>query len=530
MALVPDGTVLVYNGRDSSGAHLFLRSMDRIDPVPVSGSARATQPFFSPDGRWLGFQAPGKYVRVPVSGGPPQTLCPISGGFSSPTWLDANSIVMADSGGLRQCSMAGAITVLYRPADSAGSLWWPHALPDGRGILYTISLGATFQLGVYDARSRSARSLGIAGSSPHYVAAGYLLYADPEGTVRAVPFDAEHLRVTGDPTVVLQGIRVGFNGAAKMAVSLNGAMVTTIGQSGERTLELVDRRGVAERLPVPAGRYAYPRFSPDGRQVAVAVGDLASNIWIFNWRQGTLTRLTSDSGASRPAWAPDGKRIVFSRVQGRTADLRIINADGSAPAESLLTVPGLQILQSHFTPDGRALVVRTSGPSGRDLWRVPLDSTRVLRSLLHGPADVNGATLSPDGRWMAYVSRESGRPEVYVRPYPAMGARYQVSLEGGLEPVWSPQGDEIFYRNASAMLSAAVRTSSGFEVLGRTTLFADPACLLGPFEPQYDVAPDGGRLLVVRLLGNTTGLGITLNWFENLRAGRLGDPAGVVAQ
>ena len=530
MALAPDGTALVYNGRDSSGAHLFLRSMDRIDPVPISGSARATQPFFSPDGRWLGFQVPGKYVRVPVSGGPPQTLCPISGGFSTPTWLDANSIVMADSGGLRQCSMTGAITVLYRPADSASTLMWPHALPGGRGILYTINLGATFQLGVYDARSRSARPLGIAGSSPHYVAAGYLLYADPEGTVRAVPFDAEHLRLAGDPTVVMQGVRVGINGAAKMAVSLNGAMVTTIGQSGDRTLELVDRRGVAERLPVPAGRYSYPRFSPDGRQVAVAVGDLTSNIWIFDRRQGTVTRLTSESGASRPAWAPDGKRIVFSRVQGLTADLRIINADGSAPAESLLTVPGLQILQSHFTPDGRALVVLTSGPTGRDIWRVPLDSTRVLRSLLHGPANVSGATLSPDGRWMAYVSHESGRPEVYVRPYPAMGARYQVSLEGGLDPVWSPQGDEIFYRDASAMLSAAVRTKPGFEVLRRTRLFADPAYPLGPFEPQYDVAPDGGRLLMVRLLGTTTGLVITLNWFENLRAGPVGDAAGVVAQ
>ena len=530
MALSPDGTRLVYNGRDSTGTHLFLRMLDRLDPMPVGGTGGGTHPSFSPDGGWIGFYKEDKFYRTPVTGGSPELVCSVTGRLSTYTWLDARSIVVADSGGLKQCSMAGAITVLYRPADSASALWWPHALPRGRGILYTVTLGATSQLGVYDARSRSARSLGIAGTNPRYVAAGYLLYTDFDGIVRAVPFDVDHLRVTGDPTVVMQGVRVGGGGTAKMAVSLNGTMVTTVGQSGERTLELVDRRGVAERLPVPAGRYSHPRFSPDGSQVAVAVGDLSSNIWLLDRRQGTLTRLTSDSGASRPTWTPDGKRIVFSRVQGLTADLRIINADGSAPAESLLTVPGLQILQSRFTPDGRALVARTTGPTGGEIWRVPLDSTRVLRPLLHGPVDVVGATLSPDGRWMAYVSRESGRWEVYVRSFPGMGARYQVSLDGGLEPVWSPRGNEIFYRNGSAMLSAAVRTSPGFEVLGRTTLFADPAYRVGVNEPEYDLTPDGQRLLMVRLVGTTSGLAITLNWFDNLQAGRVGGVAGAEAQ
>jgi serine/threonine-protein kinase len=528
LALSPDGTLLAYNGRDSTNSHLFLRAMDRMDPVAIPGTAGATYPSFSLDGRWLAFAIRERIYRMPANGGAPETIC--AAGSGTFTWFDSRSVVVADTSGLRLCSMDGGSTPLFRP-DSNDQLVWPQVLPDRRGVLYTARHGSDFVLGLYDVARHTGRSLGIIGSNPRYVSSGYLLYATLDGVIRTVPFDLKRLEVTGEPIVVMQGARVGSGGAAKIAVASSGTMVTTPGQSGERVLDLVDRRGGVVRLPLPAGPYNFPRFSPDGRQVAVVLGDLESTIWLFDRGQGTLTRLTFDSGASRPTWTRDGKRIVYSRIRGLQADLRVINADGSTAAESLLTVPGMQFFQSLFTPDGRTMVVRTTSSTGRDIFRVPLDSTtNGLRPLLTSPADERGVALSPDGRWVAYVSDESGRQEIYVREFPGMSGRRQVSLDGGIEPVWSRRGDEILYRNGPALLAAAVRTSPQFEVVSRRTLFSNPDYAINAYEPNYDLSADGQRLVMVRGIGRSGGLSITLNWFENLQAGRAGAAAEASGQ
>ncbi|MEP7326922.1 MAG: protein kinase [Gemmatimonadota bacterium] len=531
LALSADGTMLVYSGRDSIGGHLFFRAMDRVDPVAIAGTESANQPAFSADGRWIGYMQVNKIYRVPVTGGTAETMCSLATGTQTTfTWFDTRSLVVADTDGLRLCSMDGGFTPLYRP-DSTDQLFWPHTLPNGRGIVFSIRKGNDFELGLYDADKHVGRSLGIAGSNPRYVTAGYLVYATLDGIIRAIPFDLRRLTVTGEPSVVMQGARVGSGGAAKIAVAPNGTMVTSMGQSSERVLELVNRSGAGVRVRLPPGAYGYPRFSPDGRQVAVVLGDIgSSNVWLYDRGQGTLTRLTFDSGASRPIWTNDGNQIVFARVLGTTSDLRIIKADGSASAESLLTVPGKQFFQALFTPDGRSMVVRTTTPSTRDIWRVPMDSTRVLRPLLTSPADERGVALSPDGHWMAYASDESGRFEVYVRAYPSMAARYQVSLDGGLEPVWSRQGNEILYRNGPVMMSARVRTTPRFEVVSRGTVFSNADYVLNTYEPNYDLSPDGRELLMVRAVGHSGGLGVTLNWFENLRAGRVSGAAGASGQ
>ena len=522
MALSPDGTLLVYNGRDTTGSHLFLRAMDRMIPVAIPGTAGAMNPSFSLDGRWLGFVIQGKIFRVPATGGAPEMIC-APGTQNTFSWFDSRSVVYADTSGLRLCSMDGGSTLLFR-ADSNEQLIWPQVLPDRRGVLYTYRRGSEFHLGVYDVARKTGDSLGIIGSNPRYVTPGYLVYATLDGVVRTVPFNLKQLKVTGEPVVVVQGARVGSGGAAKMAVGSSGTMVMAPGQSGERVLELVDRRGGVVRLPLPMGPYNFPRFSPDGRQVAVVQGDLESTIWLFDRGQGTLTRLTFDSGASRPTWTRDGKRIVYSRIRGIEGDLRVIDADGSTSADSLLAVSGMQFFQTLFTPDGRTMVVRTTSSSGRNIWRVSLDSTPLkLQSLLTSPADERGIALSPDGRWLAYVSDESGRQEVYVRAFPGMDGRRQISLEGGVEPVWSRRGDEILYRNGPTLLSATVRLNPQFEVVSRQTLFSNPDYILNTYEPNYDLSDDGQRLVMVRGIGRSGGLSITLNWFENFRAGRAGD-------
>ena len=215
--------------------------------------------------------------------------------------------------------------------------------------------------------------------------------------------------------------------------------------------------------------------------------------------------------------------MAYVRQRSAAVDLRIVNADGSAPAESLRADSKRQLWQALFVAGGRAMVVRTIGDStGRDLWRVALDSGGPLQPLLHSPADEASVTVSPDGHWMAYQSDESGRQEIYVRSFPGMGARYQVSLEGGTEPVWSPVGREIFFRTGPLMTAAEVRTSPGFEVLRRTSLFSSPDFVTSAAIQEYDVAPDGQHFVMVRTLGSQPKLMVTLNWFQNLRAGTAG--------
>jgi serine/threonine-protein kinase len=263
----------------------------------------------------------------------------------------------------------------------------------------------------------------------------------------------------------------------------------------------------------------------------VTVARPTSAIWLLDRRQGTLTRLTFDSSDTRPSWTPDGRRVAYVRQRGSAADLRIINADGSAPAESLLADSGRTLWAAVFTPDRRAMIVRSTGPGGRDIWRVSLDSTRTLTPLLQSAADEIAPALSPDGRWLTYVSNESGRNEVYVRSFPGMGARYQVSLDGGNEPVWSPRGGELFYRNGADVLVAAVRVSPGFEVTNRATLFSNPDYSSSQYEATYDVSPDGQQFVMVRRTqAAASDLTITLHWFDNIRARRADGHAEVRQQ
>jgi serine/threonine-protein kinase len=520
LALSPDGRTLAYNGRDSTGTHIFLRPLDQLTPISISGTVGATQVSFSPNGRWIGYRKNDQIFRMPVTGGAAEAICKL--GTGSPdtySWLDERTVVVADGYQLRRCSMDNGFSPLYESADTTDHLAWPLTLPENRGILFTYRRADGFQLGVYDLRSNEARSLEIAGSNPRFVSGGYIVYGNLDGVIRAVPFDVDELTVTGDPIVVMQEVRVGSGGAAKMAVAPNGAIVAAAGNAGERVLELVDRAGGRTPLIEQSGEYLYPRFSPDGRQIAVVRNDQGTNIWLFDRGQKTLTRLTFDSGATRPSWTPSGRRVTYSRFKSAfLVDLRIINADGSAAAESLLTVVGQQLYQSVMTPDERTLVVRSTSSNGRDIWTVPLDSIRSLRPLLTSRADEVGFSLSPDGKWMAYASDESGRMEVYVRAFPGMGARYLVSQEGGVEPVWSRQGHEIFYRDGPAFMVATVRATPSFTVTSRARLFSDPAYTLSSFEQVYDVSPDGRHLVTVRSQGENGGLTVTLNWFDNLRA------------
>ena len=510
-ALSPDGTVLVYNGRDSSsGRWLFLREMGKSDPIPIAGSENGTLPLFSPDGRRVAFSVGTRIVQVAVTGGAPETLCE-SGGLVVATWLENGTIVFADGTGLKQCAPNGQVTTLHRSA-SGERFDYPHALPDDRGVLFGIRRDATSRLSLIDPRTHAVKSLGILGSDPRYVATGHIVYVSPDGRLRAVPFDLTTLTIVGASVALDENAPVDIGGA-KMAVSRNGTMVFP--GIGSQALVLVDRSGRFERLHPRLGDFGDPQLSPDGRRLAVR---LDNSIWLLVRAQGTLTRLSFDGLASRPVWSNDGRRVAYTRQIGRHVDSRVINPDGNMKADSLLELTALDIWEVLFAPNDRSVLVRTvGGPGRRDVWLASLDSRSPLKPLLTSPANEVAPAISPDGRWIAYVSDESGHDEVYVRSFPDMLGRYQVSRDGGAEPVWSPRGGELFYRNGPQLLAADIRADIGFEVVRRTSLFSDGSYVSDGTHAVYDVAPDGDHFAMVRRMQAGSYFTVTLNRFAQLR-------------
>jgi serine/threonine-protein kinase len=523
IAMSPDGSRIVYVGASPNGNQLFLRGLDQLDPVPLPGTQNAISPFFSPDGQWVAYYAGGKLQKLPLTGGPALTVANVRFTFGG-SWGSGDTIVFqADSGLMAVPAAGGDPRVLLRPDTSRHEVYlFPEYLPDGHALLFYIRGPNGNRLAALDLRTGAVKRFEQAGLNPHYVASGHVVLATQTGTLIAVPFDPVRLDVTGSPVPVAENVVVGGSGAAKMGMSLSGAFAYQVGQAGIAELVLVDRSGAVRPLPAERQDYFAPRLSPDGRRIAVQVAEPSSpntDVWIYDITQRTRTRLTFDQSGQRPTWTPDGRRVVYSRGPSGNADLAWIPADGSGPAESLLVAPDDQ-WSGAISPDGRTMVFRAGagGPTKRSIHLLPLVGTRTPRPFLENPFDNHSPTLSPDGRWVAYISDESGRLEVYVRPFPGPGGRWQVSLDGGVEPRWSPTGREIFYRNGNAVLAAAVQTQPTFNVGERRELFQGTFAGSGIY-PGYDVTRDGRMFVMVRSAGQTQGFVVVLNWFDQLRRG-----------
>ena len=404
---------------------------------------------------------------------------------------------------------------------------WPEFLPGGRAVLFTAGRsGITFsnaQIAAQTVGSGERTDLVQGASNARYALSGHLVYAQA-GNLMAVPFDSQRLKVTGAAAPVAEDVlQSPTTGAAQYSISATGSLVYVPGsiQGTQSRLVWVSRNGTEQVLAAPPHSYLFPHLSPDGRRVAVSIIEQESQTWLYDLSRETLSRFTFEGSQNyNSVWTPDGKRVAFESNNSGVPNIFWQLADGSGGLERLTTSPYINAPVS-WSPDGQLLAFgEINTTAGQNVWILRMNDRKALPFHRTG-SNENEPRFSPDGRWLAYISDESGRVEVYVQPYPGPGGKWQISTEGGTEPVWNPNGRELFYRNGDKMMTVDISTQPGFAASTPRMLFE------GRYEQppvpvhNFDVSPDGQRFLMLKPVEQEqaapTKINVVLNWFEELK-------------
>jgi Tol biopolymer transport system component len=538
----PDGSKLAFAAVGADGTRrLYVRAMDSLETRPLQGTdgAGVYPPFWSPDSRFLGFSIGNRYMKVDVTGGPPQTLCELPGTLGTGAWGPNGVIlVMSNPGGTFQVSEAGGIPLpVTLPDTSRQEIYHgrPALLPDGRHFLYLRNSSNPEYMGIYIAsidskpQDQNLTRLLPARFGVNYVpssdpAVGYVLF-ERDGTLMVQTFDNRALSLTGQPVPIAE--QVGNNGAitAFFWASDNGVLAFRSGggQPG-RQLTWLDRNGNVLEHSGDPGNFIDLALSPDGRRVATYRSDQQFDIWLNELARGTSTRFTFAPGVDRaPIWSPDGKRIIFQSNRSGSTDLYQKPSDGTGEDELLFASDQNKVPNS-WSRDGRFLIFISVDPKTRqDIWVMPLEGERKPLPFLRTEFVENQAKLSADGRWIAYTSQESGRLEIYVRPFStpeakgslSTGGKWQVSRAGGIWPRWRDDSRELYYVAPEGTLMAVdIAANPSFQSGIPQPLFSVP--LPGqPQAPPYEVTPDGKRFLIAALPQQTSNelpITVVLNW------------------
>jgi Tol biopolymer transport system component len=530
-----DGSRVAFVNFEQGRLALYVQALDRLETVRIENAGIPRSVFFSPDGESIGFFDGPAIKRVSANGGPPVTITATDGVGQGASWGEDGSIVFATNvgKGLMRIADAGSEVVQITTEAQGENHVLPEILPGGRAVLFTSAQaglrGSNGQIAVVDLDSGTTRTLIAGGSHARYASSGHIVYGF-SGTLRAVAFDIDTLTVRGTPVPVVERVVTKLSGAANFALSANGSLVYEAGDvvaNAERNLVWVDRQGREEAVPGAERRaYVYPRISPDGSRVALDIRDKRSDIWVWHFARRTLQPLTFDPGLNRGVvWTPNSQRLIFSGESEGVESLFWQEADGSGTPDRLTTTTaGQSQVPYSITPDGSQLLYGQPGSPPFDLHTLQLDGERKQTPLLNAAHNEHNAEVSPNGRWLAYQSDESGANEVYVRRFPSLDSRSQVSSGGGTRPAWARNGRELFFlKTDGTMVSVPVESSDGASLVtgAPTPLFTGEYYFVQAGR-TYDVSPDGKRFLMIKSAPSGTPsaalqLVVVLNWVEELK-------------
>ena len=520
----PDGRYLAYSATDSTGtSRIWLRPMSAATAQPLPGTEGIVQrPFWSPDSRTLGFFAGGKLKKIAASGGPASVLADAPSG-SDGAWSQ-DGVILYDGGTndpIRRVSAGGGIPAVAVAGDSAKHelVGWPYFLPDGKHFLFVEINGHTLRVGKLG--SSETRSLGPCDTRVEYAPPGYLVFARG-GSLVAQRFDAGRQRFRGDPFPIAEAVRTQPSGGADFSVSQNGVLIYAAGSSQSSRLVWLDRSG-RELETAEAGNLENmlnPDLSPDGRRIALRVQDPQTrtrDLWLIDLVRGVPSRFTFEPrNENHPLWSPDGRDILYWSDATGAEGLYVKSASGAGEARQVAKGQD-EMIASDWSRDGRFVFYSvTASGSKSQIWVLPMSGGQAPARFLAGSFNYVQGRLSPDGRWLAYVSDESGRPEVYVQTFPDHAGKWQISSTGGVDPRWSAGGGELLYLSADQrLMSVAIRTAPDFEAAVPKPMFVARVLLPGiGIRSYYAVTRDAQRFLVVspRAGDALAGSSVIVNW------------------
>jgi serine/threonine protein kinase/Tol biopolymer transport system component len=517
-AIASDASFIVYK----ANARFYYRSLDSFDSSPIAGTEEATGPFLSPDGKWLGYFLNGKLWKMPVRGGAPQELGAAVENRGG-TWNAHGDIVYCPSPtlGLYLVHEGGGEIVTLTVPDSAKrerTHRWPSFLPDGRHVLFTMnSMDSPDYYGdaiieAVDIETKERTVLFRGGASPSYIEPGFIVFWR-SSALFAVPFDIATMKVTGTPFPVLENVNGDpTTGMAGYTLTAAGTLAYLPGNAGVSSSQLVkvDLHGTRTVLTAPPQSYMEPRISPDGAKIALAIQTgRDADVWVYDIPQATLTKLTFGGVNRTPAWSPDGKRIAFYSYAGGRQQLTTVAADGSGTPQ-LLTEGFGRMYIDDWSKDGTMMVLdvvsatRTKNPMqwGSDIltFRPGVDTNLV--PFLESKFDEWESALSPDGRFIAYTSNESGTYQIYVQPFPGKEGRWIVSSEEGYEPLWSPDGTTLYYYSPGKIVAVPVKTTPSFSAGNPVTIVTGYQQKSVDSGLMYDLSPDGSWFIITQSSGD----------------------------